>query len=80
MLIWWYCFIAEHQVPELVRFATTVSAWENEFLAFFDQRVTNGRTEGRNRTIKHVKRLSVNRCSLVSLRRVRAAGVGVGFT
>jgi Transposase len=27
------------------------------FLAFFEQRVTNGRTEGRNRTIKHVKRL-----------------------
>ncbi len=57
MLIWWYCWIAQHPVPELVRFATTVSAWENEFLAFFDDRVTNGRTEGRNRTIKHVKRL-----------------------
>ena len=57
MLIWWYCWIADHQVPELVRFATTVSAWETEFLSFFDERVTNGRTEGRNRTIKHVKRL-----------------------
>jgi transposase len=57
MLIWWYCWIAAHPVPELVRFATTVSAWETEFLAFFDERVTNGRTEGRNRTIKHVKRL-----------------------
>ncbi len=57
MLIWWYCWIAAHPVPELVRFATTVSAWESEFLAFFDLRITNGRTEGRNRTIKHVKRL-----------------------
>jgi transposase len=57
MLIWWYCFIADHQVPELIRLATTVSEWEDEFLAYFDQRVTNGRTEGRNRTIKHVKRL-----------------------
>ncbi|MCY7289216.1 MAG: ISL3 family transposase [Cryobacterium sp.] len=57
MLVWWYCWIADHQVPELLRFATTVSAWENEFLAFFDHRITNGRTEGRNRTIKHVKRL-----------------------
>jgi transposase len=80
MLIWWYCFIADHQVPELIRFASTVSAWENEFLAYFDERVTNGRTEGRNRTIKHVKRLSVNRCSLVSLRGVRALDAGVGFT
>jgi transposase len=57
MLIWWYCFIADHPVAELLRFANTVSAWENEFLAYFDARVTNGRTEGRNRTIKHVKRL-----------------------
>jgi hypothetical protein len=37
--------------------ATTISKWENEFLAYFDHRVTNGRTEGRNRTIKHVKRI-----------------------
>ena len=57
MLLWWFYFIANHPVPELVRFAKTVSAWQEEFLAFFDQRVTNGRTEGRNRTIKHVKRL-----------------------
>lgn len=56
LLISWYQFIAEHPVKELVKLATTVSAWENEFLAFFDHRYTNGRTEGRNRTIKHVKR------------------------
>ena len=57
MLIWWFCFIADHPTRELVRLATTVSAWQEEFLAYFDQRITNGRTEGRNRTIKHVKRL-----------------------
>ncbi len=51
LLIWGYCFIAAHPVPELLRFATTVSASENEFLAYFEHRVTNGRTEGRNRTI-----------------------------
>jgi len=44
-------------VPEIVRLATTISTWENEFLAYFDHRVTNGPTEGRNRTIQHVKRL-----------------------
>jgi transposase len=57
MLIWWYCWIAAHPVPELVRLATTISQWEDEFLAYFDERVTNGRTEGRNRTIKDVKRV-----------------------
>jgi transposase len=64
MLIWWYCWIAAHPVPELVRLATTISTWENEFLAYFDHRVTNGPTEGRNRTIKHVKRLGYGyRCT-----------------
>ncbi len=56
-LLWWYGFIAEHPVPELVRLASTISAWENELLAYFDTRATNGLTEGLNRIIKHVKRL-----------------------
>lgn len=56
-LMWWYSFIADHHVPELVRLATTISQWENEFLNYFDTRATNGRVEGRNRIIKHVKRL-----------------------
>jgi transposase len=57
MIIWWYCFIADHPVPELVSLATSISAWETEILNYFDHRLTNGRTEGRNRTIKHVKRV-----------------------
>jgi transposase len=57
MLIWWYCWVADHPVTELVRLATTISQWQEEFLAYFDERVTNGRTEGRNRTIKDVKRV-----------------------
>ena len=56
-LSWWYGFIAEHPVPELVRLATTISAWEDEFLAYFATKATNGRTEGTNRIIKHIKRL-----------------------
>jgi transposase len=56
-LTWWYCFVAEHPVPELVRLATTISAWETEFLAYFATGATNGRTEGTNRVIKHIKRL-----------------------
>lgn len=56
-LLWWYGFVAEHPVPELVRLASTIEAWESEFLAYFDTRATNGLTEGLNRIIKHVKRL-----------------------
>jgi transposase len=55
-LLWWYGFVAEHPVPELVTLASTISAWEDQFLAYFDTRATNGRTEGVNRIIKHVKR------------------------
>jgi transposase len=56
-LWWWYSFVADHPVPELVRLATTISAWEAEFLAYFETRATNGRVEGINRLIKHIKRL-----------------------
>src|SRR5699024_6845832 len=31
-LLWWYGFVADHPVPELVRLATTISAWEDDFL------------------------------------------------
>lgn len=56
-LSWWYGFIAAHPVPELVRLATTISAWQDQFLAYFETGATNGRTEGLNRIIKHIKRL-----------------------
>lgn len=56
MLINWYQFITEHPIKELVKLAKTISAWETEFLNYFDHRITNGRTEGRNRTIKATKR------------------------
>lgn len=56
-LAWWYGFIVDHPVPELVRLATTISAWQDQFLAYFETGATNGRTEGLNRIIKHIKRL-----------------------
>jgi transposase len=56
-LWWWYGFVADHPVPELVQLASTLSTWQNELLAYFSTRATNGRTEGTNRIIKHIKRL-----------------------
>jgi hypothetical protein len=57
LLIGFYQYVADHPIRELIKVATTISKWETEFLAYFETRLTNGRTEGRNRTIKHVKRL-----------------------
>lgn len=43
-------------IAELERLATTVTRWRSEILNYFDSRLTNGPTEGRNLTIKTVKR------------------------
>jgi transposase len=56
LLIGFYQYVADHPVRELTKVAATISKWETEFLAYFETRLTNGRTEGRNRTIKAVKR------------------------
>ena len=50
-------------MPELTRLAETVETWWPEILNFLQLRVTNARTEGYNRTIKTIKRVSVNRLS-----------------
>jgi len=50
-----YC-AAPEAAPELHRLARTLRAWEPELLAYFDDRLTNGPTEGTNRIIKAVKR------------------------
>lgn len=52
----WYTLVDTYNVPELSRLATTIHRWQDEVLAWFDSRLTNGRTEGRNLTIKSVKR------------------------
>jgi transposase len=52
----WYDIVEDYDVAELCRLATTVQRWELEILNWFDSRLTNGRTEGRNLVIKAVKR------------------------
>ena len=48
---------AEAGVPELTRLARTVSAWQDEVLAYHDAKLSNGRTEATNLLIKKVKRV-----------------------
>jgi transposase len=51
-----HCACAE--VPELLRLARTISAWEGEILAYFTTRgASNARTEATNLLIKRTKRI-----------------------
>lgn len=45
-------------VPELLQWARTLRAWRSELLAYFENRITNGFTEGVHTKIKLLKRLS----------------------
>ena len=53
-----YDFVADAEVPELVRLAKTISMWETEILAFHTTGgLSNGPTEGINLLIKKIKRV-----------------------
>ncbi len=53
---YWAC--ADSDVPELLRLARTISAWENQLLAYFTTgRTSNGPTEAVNLLIKRIKRV-----------------------
>jgi transposase len=52
----WHDLAARYDVPETTRLATTLRAWEPEIINYFDSRLSNGPTEGRNLIIKQVKR------------------------
>lgn len=52
----WHNWARVYDVAETNRLAKTLRSWEPEILAFFDTRLTNGPTEGRNLIVKQVKR------------------------
>ena len=52
----WHTCAGAYDIAETNRLARTLRAWEAELLAYFDERLTNGPTEGTNRIIKAVKR------------------------
>ena len=51
-----YSRCADAEVPELVRLATTVAAWQDEVLAYHATKLSNGPTEAVNLLVKKVKR------------------------
>jgi transposase len=52
----WLTAFARCGIAELERLAATIGRWRSEILNYFDSRLTNGPTEGRNLIIKSVKR------------------------
>lgn len=55
-LVTFYEWVATVDVPEITRLATTIDRWQDEVLAFFDTRASNGPSESANVKIKNVRR------------------------
>jgi transposase len=51
-----YAWCADAQIPELTTLAETIETWWPAVLMFLRTGLTNARTEGTNRLIKHIKR------------------------
>lgn len=51
-----YTWCADADIPELTTLAQTIQTWWPAVLVFLQTRITNARTEGFNRQIKHIKR------------------------
>jgi transposase len=62
----WLAYCADADIPELARLARTIDSWRTELLAYFDTGgVSNGPAEAINLLIEKIKRVSVNRPSVV---------------
>ena len=57
LLVVFYQHCAAAEVPELTRLARTISAWQDEVLAFHTTHLSNGPTEAMNLLIKKIKRV-----------------------
>ena len=53
-----YRFCAACKVPEVIKFARAIEAWQDPVIAALQTGLTNARTEGYNRIVKHVGRIA----------------------
>ena len=53
-----YRFCAGCKVPEVISFARTIETWQDPIIAALQTGLTNARTEGYNRIVKHVGRIA----------------------
>ena len=69
-----YRFCAACKVPEVISFARTVETWQAPIIAALQTGLTNARSEGYNRIVKHVGRIAFGfRHPDIQRRRVRWA-------
>jgi len=57
-LVHLYGYVAEAEVPELTRVATTVSRWETEILNFHVTRISTGPVEAQNLVTEKIRRIA----------------------
>ncbi len=57
-LVRFYEYVAEAEVPELTRLATTVSRWEQEILNFHVTRISTGPVEAQNLVTEKIRRIA----------------------
>jgi len=53
-----YAFCAACSVPEIVKLATTISDWQEPMILAIETGLSNARSEGYNRIVKHVGRIA----------------------
>jgi transposase len=53
-----YLHCADSEISQLRRLAWTVHAWQNSIIAGLHTGISNGRTEGYNRIVKHIGRIA----------------------
>ncbi|VBA45083.1 hypothetical protein LAUMK41_00005 [Mycobacterium attenuatum] len=69
-----YQFCAACKVPEVISFARSIETWQDSIIAAVQAGLTNARTEGYNRIVKHIGRIAFGfRNPAHQRRRVRRA-------
>ena len=53
-----YAFCTACSVPEIVKLATTISDWQEPMILAIETGLSNARSEGYNRIVKHVGRIA----------------------
>jgi transposase len=53
-----YRFCSACSVPEVISFARTIKAWQAPIIAALQTGLTNAKTEGYNRIVKHIGRIA----------------------
>ncbi|MGC8511305.1 MAG: ISL3 family transposase, partial [Acidimicrobiales bacterium] len=56
-LVRFYAYVAEAEVPELTRLATTISRWEQEVLSYHTTRISTGPVEAQNLVTEKIRRI-----------------------